>query len=96
MGTFEDLCQAAQSADGNAREWAAFELGELGDPRAESVLVALLRDENKWVVEKAVYALQKLGAKGAVEEVRQVLRRESNPRVKTAAQRFLLEFDEGG
>jgi hypothetical protein len=71
------------------RVQAALVLGKLGDPRAVPWLVKALADTNKTVRGIAAQALGQLGDPSATEPLRELLRRESDPFVRTQADKAI-------
>jgi HEAT repeat protein len=63
----EEVCRATEGADAELLVTIADALGHLRDPRAEPILVSLLRDESEAVRHASARALGELGSAAAVE-----------------------------
>jgi len=77
--------------DGNykVRVQAALVLGKLADPRAVPALVKALADQNKTVRGIAAQALGTLADPSSAEPLRDLLRRESDPFVRSQAEKAI-------
>jgi hypothetical protein len=78
------------------RVQAALVLGKLADPRAVPWLVKALADANKTVRGIAAQALGQLGDPSATEPLRELLRRESDPFVRTQADKAIAALASAG
>jgi len=61
----------------NARMFAAFSLGKIGDPRAVEPLIETLKDENSDVKMFAAFSLGKIGDPRAVKPLTELLKDEN-------------------
>jgi hypothetical protein len=86
----EELTRAVvEDSNYKVRVQAALVLGKLADPRAVPALIRALGDQNKTVRGIAAAALGQLGDPAAAEPLRQLLRRESDPFVKTQTEKAI-------
>lgn len=92
MESLDELLAKVGSRDGTVREWAVYELGELGDPAAIPALTRLLDDEDQWVREKSILALAKLRASGVEEKIKLMRKYETNSRLLHAINHYLAEI----
>jgi hypothetical protein len=86
----DELCKAVLE-DGNykVRLQAALVLGKLADPRAVPALIKALADANKTVRGIAAQALGQLGDSAAAGPLKELMRRESDPFVRTQGEKAL-------
>jgi HEAT repeat protein len=70
---FDTYIQWLSSPDRYHREYAAFKLGQIKDPRAVGPVIAALKDEDRNVREDAAIALGKIGDPSAVQPLIGVL-----------------------
>lgn len=86
----DDLCRAVvEESNYKIRVQAALVLGKLADPRATRALIKALADTNKTVRGIAAQALGQVGDSSAVDPLRDLLRRETDPFVRSQAERAL-------
>jgi vesicle coat complex subunit len=76
----EGAIRLLQSPDVQVRQFVAYMLGQVGDPRAIEPLIDALQDENVGVRGAAANALGTIGDQGAVPYLRPLLR-EANPQL---------------
>jgi HEAT repeat protein len=81
---FSSLVRTLQASSAVARAYAAYGLGESGDPRAGGPLVALLGDSSGDVRERAAEALGKLEEGQATQDLQSLLQ-DPDARVRRAA-----------
>lgn len=93
----DELCKAL-GEDGNykVRVQAALVLGKLSDPGAVPCLMKALGDSNKTVRGMVAQALGQLGDASAVDPLRKLLSGESDPFVKSQAERALAALSGAG
>jgi hypothetical protein len=86
----DDLVKAVtEDSNYKIRVQAALVLGKLADPRATQALIKALGDANKTVRGIAAQALGQVGDAAAVDPLRDLLRREADPFVRTMAEKAL-------
>jgi len=86
----DDLCKAViEDTNYKIRVQAALVLGRLADPRATQALIKALADPNKTVRGIAAQALGQVGDAVAVDPLRDLLRRETDPFVRQQAEKTL-------
>ena len=96
-GKVEELCKALlEDANYKVRVQAALVLGRLGDTASVPSLVKALGDSNKTVRAIAAQALGQLADQGAAEPLRQLMQRETDPFVRTQAEKALAALAGGG
>jgi hypothetical protein len=96
-GKVDELCRALiEDANYKVRVQAALVLGKLGDPAAVPSLVRALGDANKTVRGIAAQALGQLGDGAAADPLHDLLRGESDPFVRTQAEKALAALGGGG
>jgi hypothetical protein len=96
-GKVEELCRALlEDANYKVRVQAALVLGRLGDLAALPSLVKALADQNKTVRAIAAQALGQLADGAATEPLRDLMRRESDPFVRTQTEKALALIAGGG
>ncbi len=69
----EPLIAALSDTDSRVRDWAAYALGRIGDPRAVEPLIAVLSDTDKFARASAALALGRIGDPRGVEPLIAVL-----------------------
>jgi HEAT repeats len=95
----EDLCKALiEDANYKVRVQAALVLGRLGDKAALPALVKALGDSDKTVRAIAAQALGQLADHQAADPLRELLKREGDPFVRTQTEKALalVSADAGG
>jgi hypothetical protein len=95
----EDLCKALiEDANYKVRVQAALVLGRLGDRAALPALVKALEDTNKTVRAISAQALGQLADHQAADPLRDLLKREGDPFVRTQTEKALalVSVDAGG
>jgi hypothetical protein len=96
-GKVDELCKALlEDANYKVRVQAALVLGRLGDAGAVPSLVKALGDQNKTVRAIAAQALGQLADGAAADPLRQLLKRESDPFVRTQTEKALAALSGGG
>jgi len=86
----DDLVKAVtEDSNYKIRVQAALVLGKLADPRATRALIKALADTNKTVRGIAAQALGQVGDAIAIDPLRDLLRREADPFVRTQAEKAL-------
>jgi HEAT repeats len=93
----EELCKAVlEDPNYKVRVQAALVLGRLGDTSAVPTLVKALDDSNKTVRAIAAQALGQIGDQGALEPLRELLKHEGDPFVRTQSEKALASLSSGG
>jgi hypothetical protein len=93
----DELCKAVVEDDNyKVRVQAALVLGRLHDPRAVAALIKALNDPNKTVRGIAAQALGQLADASASDPLRQLLKREADPFVRSQAEKALAGLAAGG
>jgi HEAT repeats len=96
-GKVDELCKALlEDANYKVRVQAALVLGRLADSAAVPSLVKALTDANKTVRAIAAQALGQLGDQGALDSLRELLKRESDPFVRSQTEKALASLAGGG
>ena len=90
MRDIAKLTKQLGNEDSAMRQSAAELLGGTADETAIDALIPVLKDENRFVRQEAVLALQKIGGSRAVEHLTQALDTEENEFV-TGSIRMALE-----
>jgi hypothetical protein len=89
-GKVEELCKALlEDTNYKVRVQAALVLGRLGDSKAVGPLTTALTDANKTVRAIAAQALGQIADGAALEPLRALLKRESDPFVKSQTEKAL-------
>jgi len=91
----EPLIAVLNDADPNARQYAAWALGDIKDSRAVEPLVKALNDESSAVRWTAAEALGVIGDERAIEPLKKLAESEKDENVKKAIIRVLEKFNEG-
>lgn len=92
----EELCRAVlDDANYKVRVQAAIVLGKLGETSAVPTLVKALADPNKTVRGMAAQALGQIGDGAAADPLRDLLKRESDPFVRTQSEKALSLLSSG-
>ncbi len=82
MKDIVELTKQLENKDSGIRRSAAELLGLTADETAIDALIPLLKDENRFVRQEAVWALKKIGGSRAVEPLTQALNTEKNEFVR--------------
>jgi len=82
---FNPLIAALQDEDANVRKWAAFALGEIGDPRAVEPLIEALQDEHWEVRGYAAWSLGRFGDSKAIDPLTYAASSDEEEMVREAA-----------
>jgi hypothetical protein len=95
-GKVDELCKALlEDSNYKVRVQAALVLGRLGDTSALPALTKALGDPNKTVRAISAQALGQIADASAAEPLQALLQRESDPFVKTQAEKALLAVRSG-
>jgi hypothetical protein len=93
----DDLCRAVvEDSNYKVRVQAALVLGKLHDPHAVPSLVRALGDQNKTVRGIAAGALGQIGDPSAADPLRELMRHEADPFVRTQSEKALASLSGGG
>jgi hypothetical protein len=96
-GKVDELCKALlEDTNYKVRVQAALVLGRLGDPAAVPALIKALGDPNKTVRGIAAQALGQVGDGSGVDPLRDLLKREADPFVRTQTEKALASLSSGG
>jgi hypothetical protein len=93
----QELCKAVlEDPNYKVRVQAALVLGRLGDASAVPTLLKALEDSNKTVRAIAAQALGQIGDQAALEPLRELLKHEGDPFVRTQSEKAVAALTAGG